>query len=822
MSGVCPSRNRVLKASCPPPHRNAIKPALGIRVSLMLLMTVSMLPLLLYVGWMMARGFENDRAHARRITQDVAELTAARLDDHLGNLNTALLTISHAASLHMDDPAQMVQLLRSLRPELSVEIASISLWRRDGSFLASLDPELGRRLPSVANRTAFVEAMRAGKASLEAPIRSRVDGKPIAILGLPVREGDRIAGAVSVTTNLENLQAMVATHRRLPAGAVVTLVDLQGTVLARSLDPQQWIGRQMLPDRAHLRQLYDTGQGSTDGLKNFDGHVRMMGFAAIRGAPWIVFVGVPVDAALAPAWQGLRHSIVLMVPVLGLALSLAVWWARRLTGPLQRLSLTAEAVGQGHPAPIATAEGPRELRSLAHTLDRMSDDLQRHTEALRQSERLLREITDHLPVLISLLDTEERIRFANGTYQEWFGLPPEKVVGQTLRTLYGETVYATLQPYLARALGGERVVYERTMQTPAGERQVQVTLVPQYGSGSVRGLYAMVLDVTAQRRAQARLALSEERLNLAIEGSDQALFDWHIARNTLYQSAQASVLRGGPAVDVTMAPSIPLEWMHPDDAPGLRTAIVGTLKGDLPALRSEYRVRTLNGQWRWVLSRGRVVERDAAGRGLRLAGTHVDVTARHELEDRLRQLAEFDALTGLPNRRLFLDRLDGALARARRHHRAMALMFFDVDRFKEVNDTYGHEAGDQVLCAVAQRLQAGLRASDTVARLAGDEFTVIMEDFDDTAAVEAAAHGLVDHVRHVAGFGAGRSWPVSTSVGVVIVAEPDLDDPQTTGDRVLRAADAALYHAKRAGRDRCCVIDCATTPLEPTALSVAG
>ena len=154
------------------------------------------------------------------------------------------------------------------------------------------------------------------------------------------------------------------------------------------------------------------------------------------------------------------------------------------------------------------------------------------------------------------------------------------------------------------------------------------------------------------------------------------------------------------------------------------------MTGAEPLYHAEFRIRKRSDAWLWLHARGRVVERDSGGRALRLAGTYADIDQRKSAEERLRHLAEFDALTDLPNRAQFRDRLHQAIGRAR-HDWAMALLFLDVDHFKAVNDMLGHEAGDQLLKALASRMREAVRLSDMVARLGGDEFTIILEGLRD-------------------------------------------------------------------------------------------
>ena len=172
-----------------------------------------------------------------------------------------------------------------------------------------------------------------------------------------------------------------------------------------------------------------------------------------------------------------------------------------------------------------------------------------------------------------------------------------------------------------------------------------------------------------------------------------------------------------------------------------------------------------------------------------------DITARKQAEARLAQLAQYDTLTGLPNRNLFRDRLDLAIARARRAGASLALMFLDLDQFKDVNDKLGHAAGDALLRAVGERLRESLREMDTIARLGGDEFTVLVESVPDRALAEAVARKIVSLFEQPVTVG-GQDMSITCSVGITVYP----DDAQDADD-LLRAADNAMYRAKHEGRN---------------------
>lgn len=238
--------------------------------------------------------------------------------------------------------------------------------------------------------------------------------------------------------------------------------------------------------------------------------------------------------------------------------------------------------------------------------------------------------------------------------------------------------------------------------------------------------------------------------------------------------------------------------IHPEDLGGLVHSLDRVRSGEQAALRRHYRMR-VEGEWRWVEVHARAID---FGDGPLIAGAVQDVTVHHSMQERLTHTAFHDALTGLPNRALFLDRLTHCTARARRNPRyRFAVVYLDVDDFKLINDSLGHHAGDALLASVAKRLAQCARPGDTVARIGGDEFTVLLEPVESVEDAErvamrlrSAVHGNVEVVGHAA--------QISTSVGIAF-SSPDYVDPLD----ILRDADTAMYHAKRAGPGRQRVFD---------------
>jgi diguanylate cyclase (GGDEF)-like protein/PAS domain S-box-containing protein len=337
-----------------------------------------------------------------------------------------------------------------------------------------------------------------------------------------------------------------------------------------------------------------------------------------------------------------------------------------------------------------------------------------------------------------------------------------------------------------------------------GYRWVQTlgSVVCDEHSGEPIRFVGLHLDVTERREVEetlrasaARLSASEERLALALDSGQGGLFDWDIdAKETWFSQRWLDGLGygGDPKVH---ADDYWMDTVHPEDRGHVRARMRGHLKGLTPTFECEYRQKRTDGSYIWVLNRARVTARASDGRALRLVGTMIDISQRKTAELSLEHMALHDALTGLPNRTLFRQHLDRAVRRAASAPHRNAVLALDLDRFKAVNDTYGHPKGDQLLCLVAERIRAAVREQDTVARLGGDEFAVILSDIDGEAESGRICKSIIAAVDEPILID-GTAIDIGVSVGVAL-----MPDDGATAEEIFQRADAALYEAKAAGRN---------------------
>ena len=309
--------------------------------------------------------------------------------------------------------------------------------------------------------------------------------------------------------------------------------------------------------------------------------------------------------------------------------------------------------------------------------------------------------------------------------------------------------------------------------------------------------------VASVKRQQAHRAVRREaeRLELVLDGTSDGLWDWELMQDSVFYSARWNNLIGLPSRDVVASSQHWLGRVHPDDLPGLKDELVEHLSGGARHFVYEHRIMGSGGDYLWVLARGQAV-RELSGRTRRMAGSLTDITARKQTEERLAFSALHDELTGLANRVLFKDRLRVALrtlARNRGPH--FGVLFLDLDRFKHVNDTYGHSIGDRLLVEISRRLMGFLRPGDTLARLGGDEFGVLVANISGVAGALHVAE-RVQELLNLPFAIDGRQLDIAASIGIAL-STSGYDEPED----ILHDADIAMYRAKAAGRGQAQVFD---------------
>ncbi|TAG47207.1 MAG: diguanylate cyclase [Betaproteobacteria bacterium] len=398
---------------------------------------------------------------------------------------------------------------------------------------------------------------------------------------------------------------------------------------------------------------------------------------------------------------------------------------------------------------------------------------------------------------ISVFDLDARLLYVNDLFARSFKRPPSELVGKTLYELYAESHIAQFRPYLERVLAGEAVTYERLSQVvDTTGVWYTVALTPwRDESGTVIGGAQVSMRVHEMKAALESLRVAQERLASHMNNSPLVAIELDAALNVSQCGVQAFDLIGIPPEQIVGRSLLQEMRDRGEQGEPLVDALQRLQSGAEVRNRVEVALSHVNGKTiytEWFNS----ALTDANGRVSSIMSLVQDVTARTLADVQLRRFVTHDTLTGLHNRRGLTERLNQCIVHYRRADIPLALMFIDLDGFKQVNDLHGHGAGDELLCEVARRLLAVVRGADLVARIGGDEFVVLVERDATLDAVNTLGGRILRALEAPCGFTGGAAR-VGASIGVAMC-------PPGTADAVelMRSADSAMYQAKRAGKGR--------------------
>ncbi|MBW7901881.1 MAG: EAL domain-containing protein [Rhodocyclaceae bacterium] len=692
-----------------------------------------------------AQALRAAEADTRNLARAFAEHTLAsfqRVDFILHDLREAWLTDRRRFA---DTVARRQALMGDIALQVSVTGA-------DGRLdFSSLAPNGGARI-DLADREHFriprEQALRGeDRLFVSRPLKGRVSGKWSIQIVRPILDSGRFRGTVVVSVDPD---FFVSFYRSmdLGPGAVVAMVRSSGEILSRGPEVEGAIGRVLVG----IPFLADDApaSGAFRHVAQTDGIERIYGFHREPRIGVTLAVGLPVDRILAPArakQQRERLAAVLLAAVL-LVLVLAIHRAQA-----------------------------RQART---------------REVLAASDRRFRALFDALPDTVLLLDAAGRRRMTHLPADAAIAGSDLPAVG-TLADVFPAEAAGHIDAARTRVMAdGAAQTLDFACATTQGNRRFRASLNPQRGRReSVEGVVLVVRDVTAEWTAA-----ESQRIAATTFESQEGM---------MITDAQGVILRVNRAFSE-------LTGYAADEVVGRTPSLLKSGRQGSDFYRNMWETLIREGYWQGEVwnrrKRGEVYPEwltisavtDESGRTTHYVGAFSDISERKEAEMQIRNLAFYDPLTGLPNRRLLLDRLRQALAAGQRQRTHGALLYLDLDHFKMLNDTRGHDAGDDLLMQVAGRLREVVREEDTVSRIGGDEFIVMLEGLDAAAASAAArAENVAEKIRTAL----TRPFPLrdgdytlSSSIGVSLFLGRETD-VQT----LLKQADMALYEAKEAGRN---------------------
>ena len=421
-------------------------------------------------------------------------------------------------------------------------------------------------------------------------------------------------------------------------------------------------------------------------------------------------------------------------------------------------------------------------------------DAKEAQRALHGQLHFTRALIDAIPSPVWFKDREGRYQVYNRAWDELFG-GGKDWIGKSVHDLFDDKELAALHDEKDAKLFAAPTTetYESLAPTAQGESREmlynKVSFVDP--AGAVAGLIGVITDVTRYKETERALEASEARFRVLTESTLDVITVIDPAGTILYQSPALKQLVGYDPQE-TLGKCV-FDMVHRDDVAALRSAVERVVESRHSREPVEFRVALKGGGWRTMESLGSNCLDNPHIRGLVFNSR--DVTDRKQIQQKIQHLAYHDNLTGLPNRSLLQDRLAHAIQRAERNGKKVAVLFIDLDNFKNINDTLGHDVGDELLRQVAKRLQDSVRVEDTIARQGGDEFIVLLDGIDDNRGASVVAQKILNALRDAFVLGGGNQH-VSGSLGIALYPE-DGHDAQT----LMKNADTAMFHGKSLGKN---------------------
>jgi diguanylate cyclase (GGDEF)-like protein/PAS domain S-box-containing protein len=634
------------------------------------LVVATVLPFSILIGAGLWSQWRNDQAAAIQQTIDEARLLAAQVDDHIGNLENLLIGVSRAVSLNPADTEANNALLEKVKSEQPDFVGQIELLGVDGNALGSSYRGEAARTNG-PDRRYFKEVIGGKRLSVGDPVMGNRVQRWVVGIARPVEDrAGRLGGVLVVGTLLDRLQDALRIQG-LPPGAVVTIINEEGIIIARTVDAENWIGHDVSGlgrTKAHI----DQREGSEIAAWASDGIERVTAFSMAHRAAWQVVVGLPTTTAFAAVAARLGWSSLFILAALVFGFAIAWVLSGHVVRPLQQLGRDAALLASGELSHRSKIKTQSEIGALADDFNRMASALERRAQEahgaadeIRQAKDTLAAIIDASPVAIVCCDVNRNTVIWNRSAEAMFGYSAQEVMGRP--TKLRRSPCPDPQSLSERAMEGETL------------RNVETMRVRKDGS----------------------------------------LIHLRISAAPMYN-------------------------------------LDGTVRG--------------------------------------VARTYLDVTESKRAEEQLLRLAHYDPLTGLPNRLSLQKELGRLLAGSDRSPVAIAL--FDLDGFKDVNDTLGHSTGDQLLIEVCHRfveITDGLDRRAKVCRLGGDEFVVIVPDCGDPRVIAEIVDTILKRLSEPFDIN-GNILHVGSSAGIAI-APNDAEQ----ADDLIANADLALYQAKADG-----------------------
>ncbi len=444
--------------------------------------------------------------------------------------------------------------------------------------------------------------------------------------------------------------------------------------------------------------------------------------------------------------------------------------------------------------PYKDLQGRSRILVIAHDIT----DIVRAQELLAENETKLQTILDNVDAYIFLKDMDGRYLFANQPVCDLWQVGQDKIIGHTDYDFFDAETSAEIQANDRRVLDQGEVLREEergTVRQTGKSAIYKATKLPlRREDGSIYALCGISVDITAHKETEQALRESEQRFKLAGKVAYDLIYEWDVATNGLSWFGDIDGILGFEKGEISSNIEAWLDLIHPEDVDQLSDAVELHRSSTSP-ISYQYRMRHKDGHYRYWSDQALPLL-DETGKPYKWIGVCADVTVLKEQQNQLEHAAYHDRLTGLPNRGLLADRLHQAISQQQRREQMLAVVYIDLDGFKEINDQFGHDVGDQLLVTIAHRFREVLREGDTIARLGGDEFVAVLIDLKDKTAALPMLNRIQREITQPISVD-DKVLTVSASMGVTFCPQED----KVEADQLIRQADQAMYQAKMAGKN---------------------
>ena len=752
---------------------------------------------------------------------------ADEIDSKLMTAQEHLIAVGEVTPKDILRSPEKAQAFLDNRPSLHLMFDNhLFLFTPSGKIFVESPYAPGRRGFDASFREYIINTFKTKQPYISDPyVSSQQHKHPAIMLTVPLFDGKgKITGILAGGIDLmrDNFLGRISTLKIGETGNLY-LYNTDGTMI---MHPDKT--RILVNQPRGLNRLYDMARDGFEGTGETTtsyGLKAVSSFKRMKAKKWILAANYPSVEAYRPVRRAEQYFLVVTIAGIVAVFLIISFIIKYLIYPIELFTRHVEdlpqKIGDERFLNIKTKD---EIGTLALTFNKMVTEIDKRS-ALERSEELYRTITEFATDFVFWRAPDNKLVYVSENCEKFCGYTEEEFYAspELIETMIHPDDLTIWADHLRDVHSkGMHEQLELRIVTKNGQvRWIAHNCLPVYDrKGTYRGRRGSHSDTTERKQAEealkkahdeleirieertnalsianAALRESEERLSLALKAAGQSIYDSDLKTGEAIVSPEYAVMLGYDPVDFHETTAKWIQRVHPDDKKLVADVYRAYIKGEIQEYKVEFRQKTKDGNWKWILSLGKISERDAAGNPLRMIGTHTDITERKQAEEQIRYLATHDALTNLPSLRLAKDRIFMALERAKRNRTLAAIMYIDLDSFKAVNDNYGHEAGDILLKEVGERLLSCVRKVDTVARIGGDEFLLVITELQSSGSAELIAKKAVQLLSQPIDLN-GKQATVGASIGIALF--PDHGDD---AESLIKQADKAMYVIKYSGKN---------------------